>query len=107
MEYRSAEIVFEQQKQVTESVREGGSEFILHPRKCGEPSVEIPGHVSDFSIFRQQEPEHRTAIFKELLCQSVASSDASIAGGDAKSTWPLSHSQRLSATCSPVFLCCF
>lgn len=48
--------------------REAQSSFFTL-EKYGEPLGEFPGHVSDFSIFRQQEPEHTTAILRNFCAK--------------------------------------
>lgn len=48
--------------------REAQSSFFTL-EKHGEPLGEFPGRVSDFKIFRQQEPEHRTAILRNFCAK--------------------------------------
>lgn len=62
--------ISEQHKQVTESIREGGSEFIFHPRKTWRASRWISWLCEWLFNILSAGAWAQNSYFKELLCQT-------------------------------------
>lgn len=65
----SAEICLSSTNKLLRALEREAQSSFFTLEKHGEPLGEFPGRVSDFKIFRQQEPEHRTAILRNFCAK--------------------------------------